>query len=130
MSTIPRRLSWQRTGKCRRSTLLGKRSGFVEETIDQTRGALDNYFNLMQKAFSSYPGGTELAEKMKSYTEQNISATQDFIRKLSQAKDFQDIIRIQTEYMRTQFSICAEQTRGLAEAFTKAATSAVKPAKY
>jgi len=98
----------------------------VEETIDQTRGALDNYFNLMQKAFSSYPGGTELAEKMKSYTEQNISATQDFIRKLSQAKDFQDIIRIQTEYMQTQFSICAEQTRGLAEAFTKAVTSAVK----
>ena len=28
----------------------------VEETIDQTRGALENYFNLMQKAFSSYPG--------------------------------------------------------------------------
>ena len=101
------------------------------KTFAQTRGAADDYFNLMQKAFSFYPmGGTELAEKMKSYTEQNISAAGDFVRKLSQAKDFQDIIRIQTEYMQTQFSICAEQTRGLTEAFTKAATSAVKPAKY
>jgi hypothetical protein len=71
-------------------------------------------------------GGIELAEKMQSYTEQNISATRDFIHKLSQAKDFQDIIRIQTEFMQTQFSVCAEQTRGLTEAFTKAATSAVK----
>jgi hypothetical protein len=100
------------------------------KTIDQTRGAADDYFNLVQKAFSFYPvGGTELVEKMKSYTEQNISAAGDFVRKLSQAKDFQDIIRIQTEYMQTQFSICAEQTKGLTEAFTKAATSAVKPPK-
>ena len=83
----------------------------VEKTIDQTRGAWDNYFNLMQKAFSSYPGGTELAEKMNRYTAQNISAAQEFVQKLSQAKDFQDIIRIQTEFMQTKFSICAEQTR-------------------
>ncbi|HXX49872.1 MAG TPA: phasin family protein [Xanthobacteraceae bacterium] len=101
----------------------------VEKTIDQTRGAVDNYFNFMENAFSSYPGGTELAEKMRSYTEQNLSAAQEFVQKLGRAKDFQDIIRIQTKFMQTQFSICAEQTRGLTEAFTKAATSALKPPK-
>jgi hypothetical protein len=99
----------------------------VDKTVAQTRGAADDYFSFMQKAFSYYPiGGTELSKKMKSYTEQNISAASDFVHKLSQAKDFQDIIRIQSEYMQMQFSICAEQTKGLAEAFTKAATSAVK----
>jgi hypothetical protein len=104
--------------------------GLVDKTVAQTRGAADDYFSLVQKAFSFYPvGGTELAEKMKSYTEQNISAAGDFVHKLSQAEDFQDIVRIQTEYMQTQFSIWAEQTRGLAEAFTMAATSAVKPLK-
>ena len=102
----------------------------VDKTVAQTRGAADDYFSFMQKAFSFYPvGGTELAEKMKSYSEQNISAAGNFLNKLSQAKDFQDIIRIQTEYMQTQFSICAEQTRGLTEAFAKAATSAAKPPK-
>jgi hypothetical protein len=40
----------------------------VDKTVAQTRGAADDYFSLMQKAFSFYPvGGTELAEKMKSY---------------------------------------------------------------
>ena len=103
----------------------------VDKTVDQTRGAVDNYSDLMQKAFSFYPvGGAELAERMKSYTEQNISAAGDFVHKLSKAKDFQEIIRIQTEFMQEQFSVCAEQTRGLTEAFTKAATSAVKPPKY
>jgi phasin protein len=96
----------------------------VEKTIDQTRGALDNYFSFMQKAFPFYPvGGTELAEKMSGYTAQNISAARDFVHKLSQAKDFQDIIRIQTEFMQTQFSVFTEQTKSLTEAFTKAATS-------
>ena len=37
----------------------------VETSMNQTRGALDNYVSFMQKAFASYPvGGTELAEKM------------------------------------------------------------------
>jgi hypothetical protein len=100
---------------------------FVDKTVAQTRGAADDYFNFMQIAFSYYPmGGTELAEKMQTYTEQNLTAAGDFVRKLSQARDFQDIIRIQTEYMQTQFSVCAEQTKGLVEAFTRAATSAVK----
>ncbi len=102
----------------------------VETSMDQTRGALDNYVSFMQKAFASYPvGGTELAEKMSRYTAQNISTARDFVHSLSQAKDFQDIIRIQTEFMQTQFSVFAEQTKGLTEAFTKAATSTVKPPK-
>jgi hypothetical protein len=102
----------------------------VEKSIDQTRGALDNYFSFMQKAFSFSPvGGTELAEKMSGYTAQNISAARDFVHKLSQAKDFQDIIRIQTEFMQTQFSVFTEQSKSLTEAFTKAATTTVKPPK-
>ncbi len=73
--------------------------------------------------------GTELAEKMNRFMAQNISAARDFAHKLSQAKDFQDIIRIQTEFIQTQFSVFAEQTKGLTEAFTKAATNTVKPPK-
>jgi hypothetical protein len=38
---------------------------------------------------------------------------------LSQAKDFQDIIRIQTEFMQMQFSVFAEQTKSLTEACFK-----------
>jgi len=103
----------------------------VERIVDKTRGPADDYFNLMQKSFLFYPtGGAELAQKMQSYTEQNLSAAGDFVRQLSQAKDFQDIIRIQTEFMQEQFSVCAEQTKGFCEAFTKAATSAVKLPKF
>jgi hypothetical protein len=35
------------------------------------------------------------------YAEKNIAATQEFVRELSYAKDIQDILRIQVEFMRT-----------------------------
>jgi hypothetical protein len=44
--------------------------------------------------------------------------------KLSQARDFQEVYRIQTEFMQTQFNSFAEQARSLGEAYTKAATDA------
>ena len=77
----------------------------LEQTMEQTRGAVDNYFNFLQKTISSYPsGGTDLGEKLKSYAEKNIAATHEFVLKLSQAKDFQDVVRIQTEFMQTQMN--------------------------
>jgi hypothetical protein len=99
----------------------------VEQTMNQTRGAMEQYFNFIQNAFSSSPfAGTELTEKMKTFTEENIAEAQKFVQKLGQAKDFQDAIRIQTEYMQNQFHTFGEQTRSLTEAFTKATTGVVK----
>src|ERR1039458_8587653 len=99
----------------------------LEQTMEQTRGAVDNYFNFLQKKLSSYPsGGTDLGEKLKSYAEKNTAATREFILKLSQAKDFQDVVRIQTEFMQTQMNAFGEHTKTLSEEFTKAATGAAK----
>ena len=99
----------------------------VEQTMEQMQGAVDNYFNFIQKTMSSYPiGGTEFGEKLKSYAEKNIAVTNEYALKLSQAKDLQEAIRIQTEFVQTQFNAFGEQTKSLAETFTKAATEAVR----
>ena len=98
----------------------------LEQTMEQTRGAVDNYFNFLQKTISSYPsGGTDFGEKLKSYAVKNIAATHEFVLKLSQAKDFQDVVRIQTEFMQTQMNAFGEHTKTLGEEVTKA-TGAVK----
>jgi hypothetical protein len=42
---------------------------------------------------SSYPtGGTEFGEKLKSYAERNVSTTREFVKQLSHAKDFQEMV--------------------------------------
>jgi hypothetical protein len=100
----------------------------IEQTVKQTEGAIDNYFNLLQQTMSATPWGkTDFGEKLKSFTEQNIAAVHDLIQKLSQARDFQDIIKIQSEYMQTQLSLFADQARQLGEAYVKTAAGAFKP---
>jgi len=98
----------------------------VEETKEQALGAADTYFDFLNKTISSFPsGGTEFGEKLKSFAEKNVAATHRFIQQC-QAKDFQDALRIQTEFMQTQMQAFAEQATSLAEAFTKTAASEIK----
>lgn len=98
-----------------------------EQTTEQTLNAVNSYFEFLRKTISSFPlGKTDFGEHLKNCAEKNIAATQEYIHKLSQAKDFQDIARIQTEFMQVQLSAFGEQTKTLGEAFAKAATDAGK----
>jgi len=100
----------------------------IDRTGKQTQGAMDYYFNLLQQTMSATPWGkTDFVEKLKSFSEQNIAAAQHHVQKLSQARDFQDIMRIQTEYMQSQLSLFADQAKQLGEAYMKTATDAFKP---
>ena len=95
----------------------------VEQNMEKARGAMDNYFSFLQNIW----GSNDLTEKMKTYTEKNISASTEYIHKLSQAKSFPEVFQIQTEFMQTQMSRFAEQARSLGEAYNKATTDATKP---
>jgi hypothetical protein len=100
---------------------------FAKQATEQAYGAMDSYFDYLKRSISSTPsGGTEFGEKLKAYAERNITATHEFMRQLSQARDFQDMVRIQTKFMQDQFKEFGEQTKGLGEAYTKAAAGAVK----
>ena len=95
----------------------------VEQNMEKARGAMDNYFSFLQNIW----GRNDLTEKMKTYTEKNISASTEYIHKLSQAKSFPEVFQIQTEFMQTQMNRFAEQASSLGEAYNKAATDATKP---
>jgi hypothetical protein len=43
------------------------------------------------------------------------------VHKLSEAKDFPDALRVQTEFMQSQFAALGEQTKNLSEAYGKSA---------
>jgi hypothetical protein len=97
---------------------------FVEQTMNQTQAAMEQYFSFVQNAFSSFPmTSPELMDKIKGFTEQNMGTVRDFVKELGQAKDFQDVVRIQTEYIQNQFHTFTEQTKSLTGSFTNAASS-------
>jgi hypothetical protein len=99
----------------------------VDQTKEQILRAVDGYFDFLKQTISSYPsGGTELGERLKGYAEKNIAATREFIRRLSQAKDFQVALQIQSEFMQAQMQAFGEQVKSFGEASARAATGAVE----
>ena len=102
-------------------------SGIAEQTMEQARNAVDVYFDTLKKTISSAPsGGTEFGETLKSYAEKNVSTTHEFVKRLSHAKDFQEMTQIQIEFMQSMVNAFGEQTKSLAEAYTKAAEDVAK----
>jgi hypothetical protein len=93
------------------------------QTTAHPYSAMDYYFDHLKKTVASAPsGGTEFGEKVKACAEQNISATQEYVRELTYAKDVQDILRIQMEFVRSQLEAFGEQAKDLGEAYIKAAS--------
>jgi len=102
-------------------------SEMMTQGFEQTHKAMEDYFDFVQKNVKAAPWlGTDLTEKMKAFTEQNIAAASEFAQKASNAKDFQDFWRIQTEFMQAQWKAFAEQTKELTESATKSATNVMK----
>ena len=69
---------------------------------------------------------TNLNRILLSKATQNITATLTFVQKLSQAKNFEEVVKLQTEFMGTQMNSFNEQAKVVSEIYTKAAEDAMK----
>jgi hypothetical protein len=99
----------------------------TEQITEQTKGVMQNYFNCFQNARSAFPwSNTNLNRILLRNATQNVTATFAFVQKLSQARDFQDVVKIQTDFMQTQMNSFNEQAKILGEIYPKAAEDAMK----
>ena len=98
----------------------------AEQMTKQTQGAMENYFGWLQKTMSTFPwSNTNLNRILLSNATQNITAIFAFVQKLSQAKNFEEVVKIQTEFMEAQMNSFNEQAKILSEIYPKAAQDAM-----
>ena len=110
-----------------KESLTGIAQQTAEQMTKQTQGAMENYFGWLQQTMSAVPwSNTNLNRILLSNATQNVSATFAFVQKLSQAKNFEEVVKIQTEFMQTQMNSFNEQAKILSEIYTKAAEDAMK----
>ena len=101
-------------------------SGIAEQAMEQARRAADTYCDFVKQAIAAMSsGGSEFAERIKGYAESNITMTQEYLRHLSQARNFQDMVRIQADFMQSLMKAFGEQSLG--EAYKAAADMGKKP---
>jgi phasin family protein len=108
-----------------------KPAGTTTETaaqiIEQARGALEDYLDFFEKSMHVRPWAeTDLSKKIQNYAGKNVATTFEFAQRLTQAKDLQDLVRIQNEFMRMQLNTLIEQSKDIRETAAKTATDALK----
>jgi len=84
----------------------------AEKTIDQAEKAFGLFFEAATKSMSAVPGaGTEVSKQALTFTEQNMKAAFEHARKLVHATDLQEAMRIQSDFLRSQFTNAGEHMR-------------------
>jgi phasin len=84
----------------------------AEKTIDQAEKAFGMFFDAANKSVASVPNpASEVSKQALSFTEQNLKAAFEHARKLVHAKDLQEAMQIQSEFLRTQFTNAGEHMR-------------------
>jgi hypothetical protein len=101
-----------------------------EQTRKAMEKAMENYLDFFEKNIKASPLlDTDLNQKMKTFTEQNIAAATEFAQKASKAKDLQEYWEIQTEFTQDQWKAFTEQMKDLGETMTKGASGVLKELK-
>ena len=89
---------------------------FAERSLEQARKAFEGFLAVTQRAASVAPapaGAKTISTQILSYTEQNVNAAFEFASKLVKAKDPQEIIALQSEYVRSQLAKLQSQAEEL-----------------
>ena len=88
---------------------------------------MENYFGWLEKTMSAVSwNNTNLNTILLNNATENVTAVFAFVQKLSQAKSFEQVARIQTQFMETQMNLFNEQAKIIGEIYTKAAQDAMK----
>jgi phasin len=96
----------------------------AEKTIEQAERAFGMFFDAASKSMTTIPGpGSEVSKQALSFTEQNMKAAFEHARKLVHATDLQEAMRIQSDFLRSQFTSAGEHMRDI----TGKIMSAAKP---
>jgi hypothetical protein len=98
----------------------------AEQIAKRTRRATETYFSWVQNAMSVFPwSNADLNRKLLNHATENVTAAVNFMQQLSQAKNLEDVGKIQAEFMEKQMKSFSEQAKTVGE-ITQAAADAMK----
>jgi phasin len=99
----------------------------AEKTIDQAEKAFGMFFDAASKSMTSVPGaGGEISKQALTFTEQNVKAAFEHARKLVHVTDLQEAMRLQSDFIRSQFTNAGEHMREITGAVMSSAKDATK----
>jgi phasin len=110
---------------------------FVEQSVSQARTAFDGIAQAANQAVAQWKGqaeaaragASEIAHKSMAFAELNMSSTFDFAQKLMHAKNPQEVMRLQSEFLSNQMRALSSQAQDLGQSAAKIVMDTAKPKK-
>ena len=99
----------------------------VKQTVDLARGVEENCFSVVQTALPAMPWIAELNKEAQTCVEQQFDAGRNYAEKLSHARDFRELMRIQTEAWQSGLIAFQNQATVLGNAYAKVVADVVNP---
>jgi phasin len=108
---------------------------FAEQSVEQAKKAMDGFLNAAHKtattlesqASTAQSGAKDVGQKVMGFAEQNISNSFEFAQRLVRAKDMQEVLALQQEFLKSQMQAMQEQAKDLGATASKAAMDSTKP---
>ena len=102
----------------------------AETSVAQAKQAFDGFLTAAQQAVSrvetqtaaAQAGATDMSRKAMTFAGQNMAASFAFAQKLAQARDAEEVVRLQADFLRSQMQTFADQARELSASFTPPAS--------
>jgi len=102
---------------------------FAEQSVEQAKKAVDGFLTAAQKTASTLEtqantaqaGAKDVREKVMGFAEENINNSFDFAQKLVRAKDIQEVMRLQQEFLAQQMQAMQSQAKDLGASAAQAA---------
>ncbi len=103
---------------------------FAEKSVEQARKAFEGFFGAAQKAVGSVDTGAftvannmkDVGAKAMNFAEANVKAAFDHAQKLVHAKDMQEVLALQTDFVKSQMTAFQDQAKEMGQTVQKAVT--------
>jgi len=108
---------------------------FAEQSVEQARKAVDGFLTAAQKtavtmenqASTAQSGAKDMRDKVMTLAEQNINNSFEFAQKLVRAKDIQEVMALQQEFLKAQMQAMQAQAKDLGSTAAKATADVARP---
>ena len=106
----------------------------AERSTEQTKLALTDYGQTAQEAVSAFDqwieasqvGTQGISKKAMKFAQRNVLSAFEFAQKIVQARDVNELIRMQTEFVQWQIQVLSEQVKDLGETAANTTETATK----
>lgn len=79
------------------------------------------------QAETARKGAKHVAEQAIDFAERNVTTSFDFAQQLVRAKDVQEVLKLQAEFVRSQMEVLTEQAKELGESARQVAKDVAPP---